>query len=167
LVILSGAAIVGGAINLPVISDWLVLEHFLEPVFEHGELHHFTSGTGTKVALAVVAVIAGALGIAFAVAAWLKGRVSTAKLEPAFLENAMYVDATYAKVVGGPGHKMFDLVAAGDDKLVDGAVNGVGRLVQRIGLLIQPAQSGYIRQYAIGVILGAIALIVWLLTGAV
>ncbi len=167
LVVLSGAAIVGGVINLPLVKDWLFLEHFLEPVFEYGHLHHFTSDTSTKIGLAVVAVIAGLIGIGFAAAAWLKHRIPTDKLEPAFLENAMYVDATYAKVVGGPGQRGFDLLAEGDQKLVDGAVNGVGNLVRQIGLFLQPGQSGYVRQYAIGIALGAIALVVWLLTGAI
>ena len=144
-----------------------MLEHFLEPVFEHGHLHHFTSSTGTKVGLAVVSVVAGLIGIAFAARAWLQHKVNTDKLEPKFLENAMYVDATYAKVVGGPGQKGFDLLAAFDRNVVDGAVNGAGRVVQTVGRFIQPAQSGYVRQYAIGIALGALALVIWLMTGAV
>ncbi|MCB0991522.1 MAG: NADH-quinone oxidoreductase subunit L [Acidimicrobiales bacterium] len=167
LAVLSVAAVAGGALNLPLVKDWLVLEHFLEPVFEHGHLHHFTSSTGTKVGLAVVSVVAGLIGIAFAARAWLQHKVNTDKLEPKFLENAMYVDATYAKVVGGPGQKGFDLLAAFDRNVVDGAVNGAGRVVQTVGRFIQPAQSGYVRQYAIGIALGALALVIWLMTGAV
>jgi NADH-quinone oxidoreductase subunit L len=165
LAVLAVAAAVGGALNLPVIGDWLVLEHFLEPVFAHP--HHFESGTATKIVLAVIAVIAGIIGIAFAAHAWLRHKVAANKLEPKFLTNAMYVDATYAKVVGGPGTKGFDLAATFDNKVVDGAVNGTGRLVRKIGELIQPAQSGFVRQYAIGVAIGGIALVVWLLSGTV
>ncbi|NOX28601.1 MAG: NADH-quinone oxidoreductase subunit L [Actinobacteria bacterium] len=164
--VLAVAAMVGGAINLPIFEEWLVLEHFLEPVFEYGRLHHFESTTATKVSLAVVAVIAGLVGMAIAAAAWLQKRIPTDRLEPKFLENAMYVDATYAKIVGGPGQKSFDAIAAGDQKLVDGAVNGAGRLVQKIGLLIQPGQSGMLRQYAIGIALGGLAIVVWLLSAA-
>ena len=35
LVLLAGAAAIGGIINLPLVGDWLVLEHFLEPVLAH------------------------------------------------------------------------------------------------------------------------------------
>jgi len=164
--VLAVAAMVGGALNLPLFKEWLVLEHFLEPVFEYGRLHQFESTTATKVTLAAVAVIVGLVGMAIAAAAWLQKRIPTDRLEPKFLENAMYVDATYAKIVGGPGQKTFDAVAAGDQKLVDGAVNGAGRLVQKIGLLIQPGQSGMLRQYAVGVALGALAIVVWLLSVA-
>ncbi len=162
LVLLAGASIVGGVINLPLVSDWLFLEHFLEPIFAHP--HHFTSGTATKVTLAVIAVGAGAVGIGFAVMVWLKGRVSSERLEPTFLENAMYVDATFARVAGGPGTRAFQATADTDATVVDGAVNGVGWLVQRFGELIRPAQSGLLRNYAIGVAIGAVGLIVWFVT---
>jgi NADH-quinone oxidoreductase subunit L len=157
--ILAIAAIAGGALNLPVVGDWLVLEHFLEPSLAHA--HHFTSGTGVKVTLAVISVIAGLCGITFAVLVWLKGRVSGDKLEPAFLENAMYVDATYARVVGGAGTVAFQAAADADRQVVDGAVNGVGWLARTAGALIRPAQSGYLRNYAVGIAVGALAMIVW------
>ena len=139
------------------------LDHFLEPSLAHA--HHFTSGTSTKIILAVISVIAGFIGISFAVMVWLKGRVRKEGLEPAFLENAMYVDASYAKVVGGVGTQVFQLAADGDKKLVDGAVNGVGWVTRKTGELIRPAQSGYLRNYAIGVAVGALALIAWLVVG--
>jgi NADH-quinone oxidoreductase subunit L len=165
LAVLAIAAVAGGALNLPVVGDWLVLEHFLEPVFAHP--HHFTSGTTTKVVLAVIAVAAGLLGIAFAVQVWLRRKIDSSRLEPKFLTEAMYVDATYAKVAGGPGTKGFDLAATFDKVVVDGAVDGTGRLVRKVGELIQPAQSGFVRQYAIGVAIGGIAVVVWLLSGTV
>ena len=65
LCVLAVAAAAGGAINLPLVKDWLVLEHFLEPIFHHP--HHFSSGTATKIALAVISVAAGLIGISIAV----------------------------------------------------------------------------------------------------
>jgi len=159
LVVLAGASFVGGAINLPLVKDWLVLEHFLEPIFAHP--HHFESGTATKVTLAVIAVLSGLIGIGFAVMVWLKGRVKSTGLEPEFLENAMYVDATYARVVGGVGTSAFQLAADADKRFVDGAVNGVGLLTRKVGELIRPAQSGYLRNYAVGIAVGGLAMIVW------
>ena len=165
LAVLAIAAVAGGALNLPVVGDWLVLEHFLEPVFAHP--HHFTSGTTTKVVLAVIAVAAGLLGIAFAVQVWLRRKIDSSRLEPKFLTEAMYVDQTYAKVASGPGTKGFDLAATFDKVVVDGPVGGTGRLVRKVGELIQPAQSGFVRQYAVGVAIGGIAVVVWLLSGTV
>ena len=163
LCVLAGAAIVGGAINLPLVKDWLILEHFLEPIFHHP--HHFSSGTTTKIVLAIVSVAAGLVGISIATLSWLMRRIPTEPLEPEFLENAMYVDATYARVVGGVGTTGFQKTADFDAEIVDGTVNGVGRLVMKLGQLIQPTQSGYMRYYAVGVAVGAVAIVAVLAWG--
>ena len=163
LCVLAGAAIVGGAINLPLVKDWLVLEHFLEPIFN--DPHHFSSGTITKVALAVISVCAAVAGISLAVLSWLTRQISTDRLEPDFLENAMYVDSTYARVVDGIGTSSFQGAADIDKRFVDGTVNTVGKLTIRLGRLIRPAQSGYIRNYAVGVALGALVIVAFLTWG--
>ena len=163
LCLLAGAAIVGGGINLPLVKEWLVLAHFLEPIFAHP--HHFSSGTSTKVVLAVISVVIGVLGITIATLAWLFRRIPTEQLEPEFLENAMYVDSTYARVVSGPGTSSFQKAADFDKGVVDGAVNGVGAAVRKLGQLIQPAQSGYMRNYATGVAIGALMILVVLAWG--
>ena len=163
LCLLAGAAIVGGGINLPLVKEWLVLEHFLEPIFAHP--HHFSSGTSTKVVLAVISVVIGVLGITIATLAWLFRRIPTEQLEPEFLENAMYVDSTYARVVSGPGTSSFQKAADFDKGVVDGAVNGVGAAIRKLGQLIQPAQSGYMRNYATGVAIGALMILVVLAWG--
>lgn len=163
LCLLAGAAIVGGGINLPLVKEWLVLEHFLEPIFAHP--HHFSSGTSTKVVLAVISVVIGVLGITIATLAWLFRRIPTEQLEPEFLENAMYVDSTYARVVSGPGTSSFQKAADFDRGVVDGAVNGVGAAVRKLGQLIQPAQSGYMRNYATSVAIGALMILVVLAWG--
>ena len=160
LVLLAGAAAIGGIMNLPLVKDWLVLEHFLEPVLAHP--HHFSSGTGTKLLLALIAVVAALGGIAFAVRAWLQARIPTDRLEPALLENVFYVDSTISNFVGGPGTKAFDAAATADRRFVDGAVNGVAKLVRMLGQAVRPLQSGYLRHYASGVAVGAIALVIWL-----
>ncbi len=165
LCVLAGAAIVGGAINLPLVKDWLVLEHFLEPIFN--DPHHFSSGTITKVALAVISVCAAVAGISLAVLSWLTRQISTDRLEPDFLENAMYVDSTYARVVDGIGTSSFQGAADIDKRFVDGTVNTVGKLTMRLGRLIRPAQSGYIRNYAVGVALGALVIVAFLTWGLV
>ena len=163
LCVLAGAAVVGGAINLPLVKDWLVLEHFLEPIFN--DPHHFSSGTITKVALAVISVCAAVAGISLAVLSWLTRQISTDRLEPEFLENAMYVDSTYARVVDGIGTSSFQGAADIDKRFVDGTVNTVGKLTMRLGRLIRPAQSGYIRNYAVGVALGALVIVAFLTWG--
>ncbi|WP_420445528.1 NADH-quinone oxidoreductase subunit L [Candidatus Poriferisodalis sp.] len=160
LVMLAGAAAIGGVVNLPLVGDWLVLEHFLEPVLAHPL--HFTSGTGTKLILALVAIVMALGGIAVAVGAWLRSRIPTDRLEPALLENVFYVDSTISNFVSGPGTAAFEAAATVDRKVVDGAVDGVAKLVRQLGQAVRPLQSGYLRHYASGVAVGAIILVVWL-----
>ena len=160
LVVLAGAAAVGGVINLPLVGDWLVLEHFLEPVFAHP--HHFASGTATKLILALVAIVSAVGGIAIAMGAWLRSRTPTQGLEPALLENVFYVDASISKFVGGPGTAAFEAASQADKRFVDGAVDGVGWLVRQVGRMVRPLQSGYLRHYASGIAVGAVVLVIWL-----
>ena len=160
LVLLAGAAAIGGIMNLPLVGDWLVLEHFLEPVLAHP--HDFSSGTGDKLWLGLGAVIAALIGISVAALAWLRSRIPADKLEPALLENVFYVDSTISNFVGGPGTRAFEAAATADRRFVDGAVNGVAKLVRMLGEAVRPLQSGYLRHYASGVAVGAIILVVWL-----
>ena len=160
LVVLAGAAAIGGIMNLPLVGDWLVLEHFLEPALAHE--HRFSSETWKKLLLAFVAVLAALIGITVAAAAWLRSRIPSNRLEPALLENVFYVDSTISNFVGGPGTKAFEAAATADRRFVDGAVNGVAKLVRMLGEAVRPLQSGYLRHYASGVAVGAIVLVIWL-----
>jgi NADH-quinone oxidoreductase subunit L len=165
LVVLAGLSIIGGLMNLPFARDLLVFEHFLEPVFED-TLRHVDVSTAMKIGLAVVSVIAALLGIAIAVRVWLQHRFPGERLEPEVLANAMYVDQTYARVAAGPGTEVFEATADFDKEVVDGAVNGVGTLLALAGAVGRRVQTGLVRQYAIGIALGAVALVIFLLTRA-
>ncbi len=164
LVLLALAATVGGIINLPLMGDWLVLEHFLEPIFAHP--HQFVSSTSTKIVLAVLSIVAALIGIAIAMAAWLYRRISTKRLEPAVLENAMYVDYAVSRTVGGPGIASFEAAAKADARFVDGAVNGIAWLIAQLGEILRRPQSGYLRHYAAAIAVGAVALVIWLVLRA-
>ena len=165
LVVLAAFSIVAGFVNMPFDQDLLVLEHFLEPVFED-TIRHVDAGTGLKVSLAVIAVIAAVAGILFAALVWLRHRVPADRLEPDVLANAMYVDQTYARIAAGPGTEVFEATTDFDEEVVDGAVNGIGTLLALAGAVGRRVQTGLVRQYAIGIALGAVALVVFLLTRA-
>lgn len=49
-----------------------------------------------------------------------------------------------------------------DEGIVDGAVNGVGRLVSASSQRLRRTQTGYVRNYALGVALGVVALLVYI-----
>ena len=54
-----------------------------------------------------------------------------------------------------------------DTKVIDGAVNGVAGLTRLVGRGLRRVQTGYVRQYALGVVLGLVALLAWMASRAV
>ena len=158
LVVLAGLSIVGGLINLPGTGIGHKLEHWLEPVIGESE-RAVTVSNGTKWALALgtMALCVLAILAAYAVYQWKKAKA----VEPTVLANAWYYDKGIAAFMGGPGEKIFEGVATVDAKGVDGAVNGVASLVQGSARFLRRAQNGYVRTYAAGVGMGAVALLGW------
>ncbi len=157
LVVLAVLSMVDGVLNLPFSDSTKVLEHWLEPsVFvDEAEL---TVSTGAKVLLAVVAALAAVAGILIAAAAYLRHRIRADRLEPAILAEGWRYDAAVSAFMAGPGRRLFDAAAWFDRTIVDGAVNGVAGLVRFGGGQLRALQSGYVRNYALGVAVGAVLL---------
>ncbi|MDP8937813.1 MAG: NADH-quinone oxidoreductase subunit L [Actinomycetota bacterium] len=163
LVVLAGLAAVGGLINLPF-SDFLHLEHWLEPVYGD-RLHHLTSGTGTKVTLLLVTTGAALAGIGIAYLIYIRHRARETAVEPRVLQRAWYVDDFYRGTVEAPGRALANWSAyVFDRKIIDGAVNGVGALVRAGGSRLRAVQTGFVRNYALGVAGGAVAVLAYVLT---
>jgi NADH-quinone oxidoreductase subunit L len=161
LVALSVLAIVGGVINLPFSNRVDFLEDFLHPVLGVNEAEIAVS-TGAQVALAVIAVGAGLVGLAIAAAVYLRHRVRA--IEPEVLAHAWYYDQEVTAFMGGPGRKSFDAIAWFDTHIIDGAVNGVAAVVRDLGRRLRPVQSGFLRSYALGVTIGVVVVLGYFIT---
>jgi NADH-quinone oxidoreductase subunit L len=160
LVVLAALSTVGGALQLPFSSDLHFLEKWLEPVVEFGEAD--ISGTwayDNKYLLLGVAVVIALAGIAASVAVY--GKKKMAPIEPKVLEQGWYYDKSITAFMGGPGRRVFDGIAWFDAHIVDGAVNGVARLVRGSAGGLRKTQSGYVRQYAAALGVGVVLLLVW------
>jgi NADH-quinone oxidoreductase subunit L len=158
LVLLAGLAAVAGALNLPISRSTEFLTKWLDPLFGP-RLHEVTATTSTKWGLFAVTLVLVLIGIGLARAVYLAHRIREEAMEPAVLRNAWYVDAFVAAFIDGPGR----LVAAWsayvfDLKIIDGAVNGVATLVRTGGDRLRKVQTGFVRNYALGVAAGAVAL---------
>jgi NADH-quinone oxidoreductase subunit L len=161
LVVLAGLAIAGGIMNLPFNSQTKRLEHWLEPVVEVGE-HHLSEATeDIKYLLAVIAALFAVVGIIAGVLVYLKKKVKP--FEPAILANGWYYDQAVSDFVGGPGRAGFEGAAWVDQHVVDGAVNGAASSVRATAGVLRRGQSGFIRNYALGIGLGVVALLAWFL----
>jgi NADH-quinone oxidoreductase subunit L len=163
LVVLAALAAAGGLLNLPLFSRTLFLEHWLEPSL--GEVEHHVLTSGAKIGLGAVAGVAALVGIGLAYVTWYKKRPQdNAGLEPAILKRAWGYDSAVAALVGGPGRAVAAFSAFTFDKrIVDGAVNGVATLVRGGGDQLRKLQTGYVRNYALGLAAGVVLLLAWTL----
>jgi NADH-quinone oxidoreductase subunit L len=154
LVVLAVAAALGGLLNLPF-GGWHFLADWLHPVVGEHEVH---VGGGTKLALALAALAAALTGIAVAARVYLAGRWR--RVEPAILQRAWGVDDLYRAAVAAPGARLATLSAdVVDARIIDGAVNGVGSLVRSGGSRLRAIQSGYVRNYALALTVGAVGVL--------
>lgn len=167
---LAGLAIVGGLINIPL-KGLEFLTEWLHPSFaDVHELHPESFWEGF--ALAGVSVAVGIIGIALAIALYRRGLASTDR-DPAVerlgplarvFGHAYYFDAGVSSVVGGPLHRAATwLSETADAKGIDGAVNGIGALVQRAAGGLRKTQTGLVRGYALWIVIGTAALLLFLL----
>jgi NADH-quinone oxidoreductase subunit L len=118
-------------------------------------------GSATKFALGAVAVLIGLIGIAIGYLIYLK---HTAKpVEPTVLRRAWYVDDLYDEAIATPGRHLAAFSAdVIDAEVIDGAVNGVGTLVRAGGSSLRKVQSGFVRNYALAVALGAVGILAYM-----
>ncbi len=159
--ILAVASAVGGFINTP----WrLGLEHFLEPSFEAISLAHPPEGAVPWV-LAIASVAVGALGIALGWRRYHREPVPQERTEAWQTVEAGYrVDDLYGDTLVLPGKALAVISAVVDKRFVDGAVNGVGRVVKKIGAALKPLQTGFARSYGLAVLGGTVGLLIWFLS---
>ena len=83
------------------------------------------------------------------------------------LANAYYVDAGLARLVSGP-FSAFARFLAGpvDREVIDGTVEGIGTGATRASGLVRRLQTGLVRNYALGIVLGAVLIICYVITRA-
>ena len=173
LIVLAGLSVVGGFLSLPFTNPNLeFLVRWLEPSLE-GAPHIEASSFSTGFVLSIGAVVVGIVGIVIGRALYRRGLPDDLvdpmepKLGPVgkVLENAYYFDAGVAKVVSGPltWFARF-LTESVDRKVIDGAVNGTGRVFKELGGGVRRAQTGVVRNYALGIMLGAVLLLAWFAT---
>jgi NADH-quinone oxidoreductase subunit L len=78
------------------------------------------------------------------------------------LVNKYWFDELYSWLFAGGARLLGGgLWRGGDQAIIDGAINGTARLVERTARLIRGFQSGYIYHYAFAMLIGVFALVTW------
>ena len=167
LIVLGVLTVLIGFVNTPF---RLGFEHFLEPAFEGVGLAHAPEDGWLLAALALVSVAAGVVGIAIAFLLYhhaseearerLLGRVRRPLMA---FEHGYWVDEVYGRLIVEPGMRIAVWSAeVVDNRTIDGLVNGAGGAVRRLGELLRPLQSGFVRSYGALLAAGAVGVVAWI-----
>ncbi len=168
LVVLAALALVGGLLSLPF-KGWEFLGEWLEPVFEGVDPVHADSFSQGFM-LSTIALLVAAAGIAFSFRLYRRGLEGRdplpgmlGPLTPVFA-HGYGIDAAFAATVDGPGRATAELLANGVDQgVIDGAVNGTAAGVAGAGQRLRRVQSGFVRNYALAILGGGTAIVLFLL----
>lgn len=151
LVVLALLSLGGGFLPVP---------QFLEPMFPQVRAEHDTT-------LVIFSVVAGVLGIVIAYFFYVLRPDAAEALARNFhglyrvLYNKYFVDEAYDAVVVQPvveGSRAL-LWRGADVGLIDRLVNAIGEWARSTGAFLRRWQSGYIRSYAAGIVLGSVLLV--------
>jgi NADH-quinone oxidoreductase subunit L len=160
LVVLSVLAIIGGIIDLPW-AHTSSLAGFLNPVFGYVPAVAAAS-TSEQWVLAAVDVVAALIGLAAAFTIWQDLTVGE-RFESKFLEHVWYWDDAYDATIGRP---LMDVAIYSDNvvetKVIDGAVTGVAVAIRNSAEGLRKIQSGFVRQYALAMVMGFAVIIIYL-----
>ncbi|PIP08196.1 MAG: NADH-quinone oxidoreductase subunit L [Syntrophobacteraceae bacterium CG23_combo_of_CG06-09_8_20_14_all_50_8] len=188
LMILAFLSLVGGYVGIPhILGGGNCIEQFLAPVF--GPTTHLAS-TGSfdiisaawasagaaghdgslELALMVLSVIIALIGISIAYVFYVKNPALpqrfTAKCARLYhvVHNKYFVDELYDLIfVRGTLKAGGFLLKAVDDGMIEGLVNGTAATMKRAGDKLRRIETGYVQEYAIGIILGAIVVVGYLI----
>ena len=163
LVVLAVGTLLVAGIDLPWVHSH-TLKTFLDPVFAQNLYDPNESG-GLQIVLAIVDAIMALIGIVVAWLAWREGPVRP-RWEPKFFANVWYWDNFYDAIIGRPGHRLAEEAARVDIEVIDGAVMATAAIVTKRAQALRRMQTGQVRQYALFIAAGLLAILVFLLVKA-
>jgi NADH-quinone oxidoreductase subunit L len=167
LIVLAVGSVLAGYVGVPAVlggGNWFA--HFLEPSF-HVEAAHEATSAGLELSLMVVSSGVAIAGIGIAFYFFLRNRNAAARIAERFaglhrvLFHKYYVDEIYDAAVVQPirivsTEGLWKIVDVG---VIDGAVNGVGRLVAGTSDTMRRLQTGSVRAYAASLFFGVVAIL--------
>jgi len=187
LMILAFLSLVGGYVGIPhILGGGNAIEQFLAPVFGHaapaaqaasfsivsaawasaGDAAHDGS---LELALMIASVLIALVGIAAAYVFYLKdpglpGRF-TARFSRLYrwVHNKYFVDELYEFIfVRGTLKAGALLMKVVDEWIIEGLINGSADWTSKAGGRLRRVQTGFVQEYAFGIIVGAIIVVGWL-----
>jgi NADH-quinone oxidoreductase subunit L len=164
LVVLAILAVVGGFLGIPEVfaKNANALGHFLAPVFAGGEVAAESIPASTEWMLMGISSV---LVIIVMLYAWPKFSRKPELAEPVgfgkWMRDKFYVDEIYDALIVKPINALADFFNRIIEKrVIDGLVNGTGRLVQYGSRQLRYLQSGQVGGYVLLMVIGIVILFV-------
>jgi len=175
MVILAVLSVLGGYIGLPkVLQVGNAIDEFLHPVFADSQLAQpVAEGAAVEVGLMVTSVLAAAIGIFAAYWIYIRNWGLAARMTKSaqwlydVVYNKYYVDEAYTEAIVKPLRTLADMLANAEVRSIDGAVNGLARLVGLTGEGLRRLQTGLVRNYALVMLAGVVMVLAYFILRAV
>ncbi|MCB1159845.1 MAG: NADH-quinone oxidoreductase subunit L [Leptospiraceae bacterium] len=180
LMILAFFAAVMGLVQIPHIlfGGNHLLESYFKPIFSQGESivaawgikqepHHLSAGLEWGLLIGSVAI--ALIGIAYAYKKFISGAQVPPKDEdmqglPKTIYAKYYVDEIYESAFIQPLIQLSNWLSAFfDKKVIDGIVEGTGKVFLAISERVRKLQTGIVGDYAFSIVIGTILVIAYLL----
>jgi NADH-quinone oxidoreductase subunit L len=148
---------------LAVSNNHLSLSSWVDPVFG-ANLYNDHLSTSSVWVLSIIDAVIAVVGVTVGLWLWMS-KSDRPILEPAFLKHSWYINEFYDTIFGRPSERLAAFSATVvDPKIIDGGVNGVATLVRKSGAMIRRTQTGYLRNYVLGIVLGTVLVLAFMLT---
>jgi NADH-quinone oxidoreductase subunit L len=146
------------------------LVHWLEPVVapnEHGEHSELLP----PIVVSGIALTIVLIGISIAVMMYVRRPVADVAPEDVsiltrIVRQDLLQDAANEAIFMRPGQALTKTLTTVDEKVIDGAVRGVGAIAIGSGSELRKSQTGYVRSYSALILVGATAIVlgIWVIT---
>jgi NADH-quinone oxidoreductase subunit L len=177
LIVLAVLSAIGGFIGIPEIfsgEHGNLFHSWLAPVFKTSEIKLMQGGGHShleEVVLMIISVVAAASAIFFARKIYLNKPEIADKTSSKFkgvysiLLNKYKLDEVYEATIVNPLVKGSEniLWKIADNKLIDGLINGLAKLIDRISGSIKKIQTGVAQSYALVMVLGILIALFWII----
>jgi NADH-quinone oxidoreductase subunit L len=171
LIVLAVLSVIGGYVGIPhSLGGSNRFEGFLSPVFgeKSAESNVTAHSSSLEYLLMLASIIIVLIGISIAYQLYIRNPETPKKLAERFktpyriIVNKYYVDEFYSMVIVKPviNFAMF-LWKMIDVQIIDGIANGIASLTKGMGELFRRTETGYLRNYALSLIFGAILILAY------
>jgi NADH-quinone oxidoreductase subunit L len=171
LMVLAVLSLIGGYVGIPhSLGGSNRFEGFLSSVFGHNpaESHATAHSPSSEYLLMIVSIIIVLIGILIAHKLYIRNPETPKKLAQRFktpyriIFNKYYVDEFYSLVIVKPViNSALFLWKIVDVKIIDGTANGIASLIKWAGEIFRRTETGYLRNYALSLIFGAILILTY------